>query len=51
VIEKSNGPNVRGIILLIENCSSGEKKDIKKEKNEKSKYDQPKASAMLSEIS
>ena len=42
---------MRGIILLIENCSSGEKKDIKKEKNEKSKYDQSKASAMLSEIS
>lgn len=39
MIEKSNGPNTIGIILLIENCSNGEKKDIKKKKNEKSKYD------------
>jgi hypothetical protein len=39
VIEKSSGPSTIGIILLIENCSNGEKKDIKKKKNEKSRYD------------
>jgi hypothetical protein len=36
VIEKSNVPIKIGIILLIENCSKGEKKDIKSIKNEKS---------------
>lgn len=35
MIEKSNVPMKIGIILLIENCSKGEKKDIKKKKDTK----------------
>jgi hypothetical protein len=35
VIEKSNEPKNMGINLLIENCSKGEKKNIKKRKKNK----------------
>jgi hypothetical protein len=35
VIEKSKRPIQIGIILLIENCSKGDKKNIKKKDNEK----------------
>jgi hypothetical protein len=33
VIEKSKGPNTMGIILLIENCSNGDKKSIKNKRH------------------
>ena len=37
VIEKSRTPRVIGMILLIENCSRGEAKIIKKKNNKKNK--------------